>query len=106
GEIERLAALQARADARRAELDRLVRETGEQKAALQAQQKERATLLARLEGQISAQRAEAARLGRDDRRLGRLIDDLGQEIEAARKAAAEAARKAEEARAAAARKAE
>jgi len=84
-----------------------VAETSEQKAALVAQQKERGTLLAQLEGQIAAQRAEANKLGRDDQRLSRLITDLDAAIvkqaEEARKAEearrrAEEARKAEEAR--------
>ncbi|EFV81893.1 hypothetical protein HMPREF0005_01149, partial [Achromobacter xylosoxidans C54] len=106
-DIDRLAALQGRADARRAEIEKLVAETSEQKTALVAQQKERATLLAQLEGQIAAQRAEANKLGRDDQRLSRLITDLDAAIikqaEEARKAEearrrAEEARKAEEAR--------
>ncbi|AZY47915.1 peptidase [Bordetella avium] len=103
-DIDRLAALQKRADARRTDLQRLLAETDVEKAALLTQQKERATLLAKLEGQIEAQRAEAARLGRDDQRLSHLIDDLGTAIarqaeeEARRRAAEEARRKAEEAR--------
>lgn len=100
-DIDRLAALQGRADARRAEIEKLVAETSEQKTALVAQQKERATLLAQLEGQIAAQRAEANKLGRDDQRLSRLITDLDAAIikqaEEARKKA-EADRRAEEAR--------
>jgi len=109
-DIDRLAALQARADARRAEIEKGVAETSEQKTALVAQQKERATLLAQLEGQIAAQRAEANKLGRDDQRLSRLITDLdaaiAKQIEEARKAEearkrAEEVRRAEEARRAA-----
>lgn len=100
-DIDRLAALQTRADARRAEIEKVVAETSEQKAALVGQQKERATLLAQLEGQIAAQRAEANKLGRDDQRLSRLITDLdaaiAKQIEEARKAE-EARKKAEEAR--------
>ncbi|WP_088146415.1 murein hydrolase activator EnvC family protein [Achromobacter denitrificans] len=100
-DIDRLAALQERADARRAEIEKVVAETTEQKAALVGQQKERSTLLARLEGQIAAQRAEANKLGRDDQRLSRLITDLdaaiAKQIEEARKAE-EARRKAEEVR--------
>ncbi|WP_428980513.1 peptidoglycan DD-metalloendopeptidase family protein [Achromobacter kerstersii] len=100
-DIERLAALQTRADARRAEIEKVVAETSEQKTALVGQQKERATLLAQLEGQIAAQRAEANKLGRDDQRLSRLITDLdaaiAKQIEEARKAE-EARKKAEEAR--------
>ncbi|OZI72015.1 murein hydrolase activator EnvC family protein [Bordetella genomosp. 12] len=102
-DIDRLNALQKRADARRAELQQLTAETANEKSALVAQQKERATLLAKLEGQIEAQRAEANRLGRDDQRLTHLIDDLGTAIakqaeEEARRRAEEARRKAEEAR--------
>lgn len=100
-DIERLAALQTRADARRTEIEKVVAETSEQKTALVGQQKERATLLAQLEGQIAAQRAEANKLGRDDQRLSRLITDLdaaiAKQIEEARKAE-EARKKAEEAR--------
>lgn len=100
-DIERLAALQTRADARRGEIEKVVAETSEQKTALVGQQKERATLLAQLEGQIAAQRAEANKLGRDDQRLSRLITDLDaaitKQIEEARKAE-EARKKAEEAR--------
>ncbi|CAB3649355.1 hypothetical protein LMG26685_02647 [Achromobacter mucicolens] len=109
-DIDRLAALQARADERRAEIEKGVAETSEQKTALVAQQKERASLLAQLEGQIAAQRAEANKLGRDDQRLSRLITDLdaaiAKQIEEARKAEearkrAEEVRRAEEARRAA-----
>ncbi|OAE63583.1 peptidase [Achromobacter xylosoxidans] len=109
-DIDRLAALQARADERRAEIEKGVAETSEQKTALVAQQKERAGLLAQLEGQIAAQRAEANKLGRDDQRLSRLITDLdaaiAKQIEEARKAEearkrAEEVRRAEEARRAA-----
>ncbi|ARP96862.1 murein hydrolase activator EnvC family protein [Bordetella genomosp. 13] len=109
-EIDRLAALQAATDARRTEIANVVDETAKQKAELVAQQKERATLVAQLEGQIAAQRAEAGKLGRDDQRLSRLIGDLEVAIErqAAEEARrrAEAERKAEEARKEAARKAE
>lgn len=99
-DIERLAALQGRADARRDELKKMVAEVTEQKSALLREQKERATLLAELEGQIAAQRSEAGKLGRDDQRLSRLIDDLDTAITKQ----AEEARKAEEARLAAKRR--
>ncbi|ETH83712.1 hypothetical protein L559_0248 [Bordetella pertussis STO1-CHOC-0017] len=112
-DIARLAALQGQADARRDDIQTLVAETSSQKAALVEQQKTRATLLAKLEGQIAAQRAEAGKLGRDDQRLSHLIDDLGSAIarqaeeDARRRAAEEARRKEEEARQAeAARRAE
>ncbi|SHQ15866.1 Septal ring factor [Mycobacteroides abscessus subsp. abscessus] len=103
-DIARLAALQGQADARRDDIQTLVAETSSQKAALVEQQKTRATLLAKLEGQIAAQRAEAGKLGRDDQRLSHLIDDLGSAIarqaeeDARRRAAEEARRKEEEAR--------
>ncbi len=96
-EIERMAELETRADARQRDIARLVRETAEQKKLLEAQKRERATVLARLEGQIQAQRVEATRLGRDEKRLGDLVNDLATQIEAARKAA-DAARRAEDAR--------
>lgn len=103
-DIARLAALQQQADARRDDIQTLVAETSSQKTALVEQQKTRATLLAKLEGQIAAQRAEAGKLGRDDQRLSHLIDDLGSAIarqaeeDARRRAAEEARRKEEEAR--------
>lgn len=93
-DLDRLAELQGQADARRAEIQRTVAETTEQKAELVKQQSERATLLAQLEGQIAAQRAEARKLGRDDSRLSTLIVDLEKAIAEQ----AEAARRAEEAR--------
>jgi septal ring factor EnvC (AmiA/AmiB activator) len=96
-EIQRLAELQALADVRRQEITQLVRATTEQKNTLEAQKKERATILARIEGQLQAQRSEAARLQRDEKRLTHLIDDLTAQIESARQAA-EAARRAEEQR--------
>ena len=110
-EVEQLAQLEARQDARQKDVARLVEETTKQRDLLEVQKKERATVLARIEGQIQAQRAEAARLGQDDQRLGGLIDTLGTQIQAAKKAEqerrAQEARKAElERQAQAARKAE
>jgi len=110
-EIERLAELEARLDARQKEVAQLVEETTQQRSLLEAQQKERATVLARVEGQIQAQRSEAVRLGQDDQRLGGLIDSLGGQIQAAKKAeearlALEAQRAAEAKRAEQARLAE
>lgn len=99
-EIERLAELEAKTELRRQDVVRLVQETTEQKTLLEAQKKERATVLARIEGQLQAQRAEAATLGRDDKRLSDLVDSLAGQLQAAREAAeaAEAGRKAEAAR--------
>ena len=96
-EIERLAELEAKTELRRQEVVRVVLDTTEQKSVLDTQKKERATVLARIEGQLQAQRAEAGTLGRDDKRLSALIDDLGGQLNAAREAA-EAGRKAELAR--------
>ncbi|NQW83597.1 MAG: peptidoglycan DD-metalloendopeptidase family protein [Alcaligenaceae bacterium] len=96
-EIERLAELEAKTELRRQEVVRVVQDTTEQKSVLDTQKKERATVLARIEGQLQAQRAEAAMLGRDDKRLSTLVDDLGGQLNAAREAA-EAGRKAELAR--------
>lgn len=102
-EIDRLAELEAKTELRRQDVVQLVQETTEQKTLLEAQKKERATVLARIEGQLQAQRAEAAALGRDDKRLSDLVDDLTGQLQAAREAAetarkAEAARQAEQAR--------
>jgi septal ring factor EnvC (AmiA/AmiB activator) len=102
-EIDRLAELEAKTELRRQDVVRLVQETTEQKTLLEAQKKERATVLARIDGQLQAQRAEAAMLGRDDKRLSDLVDDLAGQLQAAREAAenarkAEVARQAEQAR--------
>jgi septal ring factor EnvC (AmiA/AmiB activator) len=99
-EIERLAEIEAKTELRRQDVVRLVQETTEQKTLLEVQKRERATMLARIEGQLQAQRAEAATLGRDDKRLSDLVDNLAGQVEAAREAAqaAETARKAEAAR--------
>ena len=96
-EMARLAELEKQAEDRRQDIARIVRETAEQKQELENQKKQRATVLARLEGQLQAQRTEADKLSRDEKRLSSLIEDLDEQITAARKVA-EAARKAEEAR--------
>jgi septal ring factor EnvC (AmiA/AmiB activator) len=85
-EIERLAQLETRLDVRQKEVAQLVEKTTQQRSVLESQQKERATVLARIEGQIQAQRSEAVRLGQDDQRLGGLIDRLGEQIQEAKKA--------------------
>ena len=95
-EIERLAQLEARLEVRQKEVSQLVEETTQQHSVLESQQKERATVLARIEGQIQAQRSEAVRLGQDDQRLSGLIDSLGGQIQEAKKA--EEARRAEQAK--------
>ena len=95
-EIERLAQLEARLDVRQKEVAQLVEETTQQRSVLESQQKERSTVLARIEGQIQAQRSEAVRLGQDDQRLSGLIDSLGGHIQEAKKA--EEVRRAEQAK--------
>jgi len=108
-QIDRLAALQAQADVKQRELAKLVLDANEQKVVLEKEKKERATVLAQIEGQIAAQRAEAARLERDEKHLGELITGLDEQIIAARRLAeanrreqefkkAEAAKKAAEAK--------
>lgn len=97
-DIDRLAQLEAQADVRQKDVARLVSETTQQKEALEAQKKERATVLARIEGQMQAQRAEATRLGEDEKRLAGLISDLDGQLKAAQQVAAEAERRAQEAR--------
>ena len=104
-EIERLAQLEARLNLRQKEVAQLVEETTQQRALLELQKKERATVLARIEGQIQAQRSEAVRLGQDDQRLGGLIESLGGQIQAAKKAE-EARRAADALRAEQAKRAE
>lgn len=94
-ELDRMAQLQASAANRRVELARVAKETSAQKTRLLAEQKERTGVLARIEGQLQTQRAEAGKLGRDDQRMTHLIDDL--QVAIARQAAEEA-RRAEEAR--------
>lgn len=98
-EIKRLADLQEEADGRASELFRVGTDIETRRTELLTQQKARATVLARLEGQIAAQRSEATRLGRDDLRLSRLLDGLevaiadeSRKAEEARKVAAEQAR--------------
>ena len=54
-------------------------ETEQQRLVKRKQQRQ--LLLARLDGQLAAQRAERDRLSRDEQRLGDLIEGLGQQIE-------------------------
>ncbi|CAM4119927.1 murein hydrolase activator EnvC family protein [Kerstersia similis] len=86
-EISRLETLQAEQRAGNERLVALNRDAEAQRSQRAAQQRERAAVLARLEDRIRAQRVEASRLSRDDERLGRLVDDLGKQLEAARRAA-------------------
>jgi len=95
-DMARLATLREREQKRRADLQDMQQETTQRQTELRTQQQERALVLARLEGQIKAQRAEAGRLDRDDQRLAGLVADLAQQVTAARqeeaRLAAEAAR--------------
>jgi len=58
-QLSRLAELQVRADEKQLEIASFIRDEDEQKAVLDAQRKERATVLAQIEGQLTARRAEA-----------------------------------------------
>jgi len=100
-EIERLEALRERERQRRADLQDMQQETTQRRIELRKQQQARATVLARLEGKIKAQRAETGRLGRDDQRLSGLISELAEQVAIARQE--EASRAAEAARQEAAR---
>ena len=96
-DLKKLAELQSQADEKKREIVKLVDEATEQKKLLELQKRERATVLARVEGQLAAQRAESARLERDEKRLGGVIAVLDEQIEAARRVA-DAARREQEAR--------
>lgn len=85
-EIARLQDLQRQESERRAELQALQEQTAAARIELMAQRKERATVLARLEGQLQAQRSEAGKLDRDERRLAALIEELSAQVAAARRA--------------------
>jgi len=95
-DVARLAMLREREQKRRTDLQGMQQETSQRQAELRTQQQEHALVLARLEGQIKAQRAEAGRLDRDDQRLTGLVSDLAQQVTAARqeeaRLAAEAAK--------------
>ncbi|TAM86774.1 MAG: peptidase [Candidimonas sp.] len=96
-----LATLHRQSEAQGRQLAEVGKNTAAQKADLQQREHERREVLARIEIQLKAQRARASHMARDEKRLGRLIQNLDQAIaEAAAQAAreAEAARKAEEAR--------
>lgn len=101
--LDRLQAVQVETTGKQQELVALEQETLQQQETLQTQRRERASVVARIEGQLQAQRAEAGRLGQDEARLGRVIRDLDtllkEQAEAARRA--EATRRAEAARRAA-----
>lgn len=86
-EVSRLEALQAEQRAGSERLAALNQDAEAQRRQREVQQRERAAVLARLEDRIRAQRVEASRLSRDDERLGQLVDDLGKQLEAARRAA-------------------
>ncbi|MCQ9615583.1 peptidoglycan DD-metalloendopeptidase family protein [Paenalcaligenes niemegkensis] len=104
--LEKLAALQADANASRDELVQLASETKEKKAELLKQQAKRVQVLAEVEDELKKQRSQASGLESNESRLSQLITGLDVEIarqaELARQAEirrqAEAKRRAEEAR--------
>jgi len=92
--IARLDALHDEARAQNDVLQKLQAQTAQRQQEEQAQQRTHATLLARLDGQLQAQRAEGQRLARDDERLSKLLADLARQLEALRLDAEEATAKA------------
>lgn len=72
--------LRQQSQARRRELDTLARQTETRGQQLQTQQQERQQVLARLETQLRAQRAQAGKLTRDEQRLSGLVTNLDAEI--------------------------
>lgn len=107
--IDTLASLRTKVQARQNELTEVATEMAQQKKSLEEQKEQRQQVLARIEASLKEQRATAANLARNDKRLGQLIAGLeaaiAEQIEEARRAEerrrAEQARKAEEARKAA-----
>jgi len=104
-QLSRLAELQVRADEKQLEIASFIRDEDEQKAVLDAQRKERATVLAQIEGQLTARRAEADRLDRDEKHLNQLISGLDEQIVIARQLAEAVKREQEAKKAEAARQA-
>jgi len=102
--IARLDALHSEARAQNDVLQKLQAETAQRQKEQQAQQRTHATVLARLDGQLQAQRAENERLARDDERLSKLLTDLTRQLEALRMEAEKAAAKAAEKAATSARR--
>jgi len=89
--IARLDALHSEARAQNDVLQKLQAQTAQRQKEQQAQQRTHATVLARLDGQLKAQRAENQRLARDDERLGKLLTDLARQLAAVRREAEKAA---------------
>jgi len=99
--VARLTELREQTDASQAELETLVADTRDQKAALLERQAERREVLARIQSQLKDEHQQARSLQARDARLGSLIQSLDVEIakaEARRQAAlkAEAERRARE----------
>lgn len=72
----------------RQELDEIVQERRAHKGMLEKEKAKRARLLAQLSGKLTAQRKEAGRLERNQKRLSNLVDRLTRLIEEQKKAAA------------------
>jgi septal ring factor EnvC (AmiA/AmiB activator) len=84
--------------AARDELDEIAQEAQQQKAVLEKEKTQRATLLAQLSSKLASQRKEAGALQRDEQRLGGLVDRLTKLIEEQQKADAAARAKEQERR--------
>ena len=90
----------AEAENARNELDEIAQEERTQRALLEKQKTNRATLLAQLSTKLATQRKQAGTIERDDRRLAGLINELAKLMEQQRKTeAAEAERRRQMARA-------
>jgi septal ring factor EnvC (AmiA/AmiB activator) len=79
--IKELSALEAAQKQQQQSLEQARASVAAEQATLTREQKARATLLARIEGQMAAQRAEQDRLARDEKRLGDLVEGLSEQID-------------------------
>lgn len=75
------------------ELEEIAQEQQQQKARLETEKAQRATLLAQLAGSLVEQRKQVGSIARDEQRLSRLVDQLSRLIEEQQKAEAAAREK-------------
>lgn len=81
------------------ELEEIAAEARDQRAILEKEKAQRATLLAQLSSKLATQRKEAGNIERDERRLASLVDKLAVLIQQQRKAEAERQRQEQAAKA-------
>jgi septal ring factor EnvC (AmiA/AmiB activator) len=79
--IKELSALEVAQKQQQQSLEQVRASVVAEQGTLAREQKARATLLARIEGQMAAQRAERDRLARDEKRLGDLVEGLSEQID-------------------------